>query len=153
MREREKLDELPLKAWRTFITAHANVLAHIEHELEEAERIPLSSYDVLFTLWEAEGYRLRMHELARQVVLSRSGLSRLVDRLEKEGLLGRERTSTDRRGAYAVLTEKGVEAMRRAWPVYASGINQHFAAHLSEEEMTTLVIALERIDQAARHKS
>ena len=148
MTKQEKLDELGLKAWRSLITAHANVIGQIELALEQAEHIPLSSYDVLLALWEAPEHRLRMHELAERVILSRSGLSRLVDRLEKEDLLGRERTGSDRRGAYAVLTEKGEAAMRRAWPVYAAGINQHFASRLTESEMLVLTQALGRINRA-----
>jgi DNA-binding MarR family transcriptional regulator len=96
--------------------------------------VPLSWYDVLFALYEAPDRRLRMSGLASAIVLSRSGLTRLVDRLEAEGLLARERLASDRRGAFAVLTEKGVEAMRRAWPVYARGIQEHFARFLNDEE-------------------
>jgi len=83
--------------------------------------------------------------LAQRVVLSRSGLTRLVDRLEAEGLLTRDRSGTDRRGAYAVITEQGIAALRRAWPVYARGISQYFAQWLTTEEAQVLGSALERI--------
>ena len=116
------------------MTAHAALINQIERELLEAGVVSLSWYDVLFALYDAPGQRLRMNELASAIVLSRSGLTRLVDRLEAEGLLTRERLTSDRRGAFAVLTEKGVEAMRRAWPVYARGIEKHFASFLSDEE-------------------
>jgi DNA-binding MarR family transcriptional regulator len=86
-----------------------------------------------------------MNELASAIVLSRSGLTRLVDRLEVEGLLKRERSASDRRGAFAVLTEKGVEAMRKAWPVYAKGIDEHFARFLSEEEARILTGVFQRM--------
>src|SRR3954447_20892655 len=108
-----------LVAWRTFITAHAAVIGRIERDMVAAGVIPLTWYDVLIELYEAPERRLRLHELADAVVLSRSGLSRLVDRLESAGLLRRETAATDRRGAYAVLTEAGLEAMGIAWPVYA----------------------------------
>lgn len=114
--------------------AHAALVNQIERALLEAGVVPLSWYDVLFALYEAPERRLRMSELASAIVLSRSGLTRLVDRLEAEGLLARERLASDRRGAFAVLTEKGVEAMRRAWPVYARGIQEHFARFLNDEE-------------------
>ena len=93
-----------------------------------------------------------MHELAQRVVLSRSGLTRLVDRLEAEGFLTRDRCKTDRRGAYAVITEQGIAALRRAWPIYAKGISQYFAQWLTLEEAQVLGSALERIEQSSSKK-
>ena len=93
-----------------------------------------------------------MHEIARAVVLSRSGLTRLIDRLEAEGLLSRTRSNTDRRGAYAVLTAKGLEAVRQAWPTYAKGISQHFTSLLNDEEVHVLTKALERILASVHEK-
>lgn len=143
--EKERLSEQNLAAWRNFLKAHAVVVDRIDHDLLAAERLPLSSYDVLIELYEAPERRLRMHELAQRVVLSRSGLTRLVDRLEAEGLLRRDRSTTDRRGAYAVITGQGIEALRRAWPVYAQGIARYFAQWLSPEETQVLETAFERI--------
>ena len=114
---KEHLSEQHLAAWRTFLKAHATIINRIDHDLVAAERPPLSSYDVLIELYEVPEHRLRMHELAERVVLSRSGLTRLVDRLEAEGLLLRDRSGTDRRGAYAVITEQGIAALRQSWPV------------------------------------
>ena len=149
----EKLDEFHLAAWRAFLNSHAAVIDLIEHELAEADALPLSSYDVRIELAEAPQQRLRMHELARAVVLSRSGLTRLVDRLEREGLLARERVDTDRRGAYAVITPAGLQAMRRTWPHYAQGIMRHFTSHLSDDETRMLTQTLERILALARQES
>jgi DNA-binding MarR family transcriptional regulator len=147
----ESLDENRLAAWRAFINAHASVIDRIEQELAEEGQLPLTSYDVLVALAEAPDHRLRMNDLARKVVvLSRSGVTRLADRLEADGLLRRERTVEDRRGAYAVITDKGLEALDRARPVYARGIARHFACFLNEAEVRTLTAALERIDAAAR---
>ncbi len=148
----EHLSEQHLAAWRAFLKAHAIIIDRIDHDLVAAERLPLSSYDVLIELYEAPERRLRMHELAQRVVLSRSGLTRLVDRLEAEGLLTRDRCGTDRRGAYAVITEQGVAALRRAWPVYARGIVEYFAQWLTPEEAQVLQSALERIVQAPAKK-
>jgi DNA-binding MarR family transcriptional regulator len=142
---KQTLDRAQLKTWRTFITSHATVIDLIEHELAEAKQLPLSSYDVLLALVEAPNRRLRMHELAQAVVLSRSGLTRLVDRLEQEGLLRRDRTGSDRRATYAVLTLKGFRAFRHAWPIYAQGIFKHFIHYLTDEEMATLTRMLERV--------
>lgn len=127
----------------------SSVVDRIDHDLAAEQRLSLSSYDVLIELYEAPDRRLRMYELAQRVVLSRSGLTRLVDRLEAEGLLTRDRCGTDRRGAYAVITEQGIAALRRAWPVYARGISQYFARWVTEEEAQILAVALERLLQAA----
>lgn len=137
-------------AWRMFLSAHASAVAAIERELAAEGLIPLPWYDVLLALWEAPDHRLRLNELARAVVLSRSGLTRLVDRLEKAGFVRREPCPNDRRGAYAVLTPEGRAAQRRAWPTYARGIVVHFARHLSEEESTVMATALARVDAATR---
>jgi DNA-binding MarR family transcriptional regulator len=141
----QTLNRTQLRAWRTFITAHATVIDRIERELAEAKQLPLSSYDVLLALVEAPDRRLRMHELAQAVVLSRSGLTRLVDRLEQEGLLKRDRTGSDRRATYAVLTLKGFRAFRRSWPIYAQGIVTYFIDYLTEDDMTALTRMLERV--------
>jgi DNA-binding MarR family transcriptional regulator len=148
----EELDETRLGAWRSFITAHAVLIDIIDRELVAAGCVPLQWYDVLVELVEAPDHRLRMHQLAAQVVLSRSGLTRLVDRLEAEGLLMRERSGQDRRGAYAVLTEKGRAALRQAWPLYARGIANHFARHLGTTEARTFIEAFQRVLDAARDR-
>lgn len=148
----DSIDEFYLAAWRTFINAHASVIDRIEADLAAAERLPLTSYDVLVALAKAPEHKLRMNELARKVVvLSRSGVTRLADRLEAEGLLVRERTASDRRGAYAVITPAGLEALAQARPIYARGIMQYFAQHLTDAEIRTLTQALNRVDAAARN--
>jgi DNA-binding MarR family transcriptional regulator len=139
-----------LRVWRALITAQAAVIRRIERDLAAAGAIPLTWYDVLIELYEAPERRMRLYHLADAVVLSRSGLTRLVDRLERAGLLTRELATTDRRGAYAVLTEAGVAAMRQAWPIYARGIRDAFARHLTDAEVGTMAPALERIVTAAR---
>jgi DNA-binding MarR family transcriptional regulator len=147
----ERVDEGRLAAWRAFLTAHAVVIDAIDREMVAAGVVPLTWYDVLVELAEAPEHRLRLHELADRVVLSRSGLTRLVDRLEAAGLVRRESAADDRRGAYAVLTEEGAAAHRRAWPVYARGIAAHFARHLNEDEAATINRALERVLAAERN--
>jgi DNA-binding MarR family transcriptional regulator len=146
----ELVGEFRLAAWRAFLNAHAAVIDRIEREMDAAGVLPLGSYDVLVPLSEAPDRRLRLHELASRVVLSRSTLTRVVDRLESAGLLRRERVATDRRGAYAVLTEKGQAALRTAWPIYERGIEEHFARHLEDDEVRVLTAALGRVDTAAR---
>lgn len=146
-----ELDDLHLAAWRAFINAHASVIDRIEADLAAAGQLPLTSLDVLIALNEAPERRLRMNDLAAKVVvLSRSGVTRLADRLEADGLLRRERTAADRRGAYAVITERGLEAVERARPVYARSIVRHFSRHLDGNQARSLMEGLERIDAAAR---
>jgi DNA-binding MarR family transcriptional regulator len=134
----EKLGEAYLKAWRLFITSHAKLIQQIDADLQAAGQISLSWYDVLIELYEAPEKRLRMTELAERVVLSRSGLTRLVDRLEERDFLRRETDPQDRRGFYVLITEAGISAMRMAWPVYAKGIQGYFADALSAEEAAVL---------------
>lgn len=142
---KKKVSGTPLNAWRQFITAHARIIEQIEKDLLEAQCVPLNWYDVLVELAEAPERRLRMSDLAERVILSRSGLSRLVDRLEAGGLLRRVLTPTDGRGAYAVLTEDGMEALRKAWPVYAAAIQQHFASLMNDEEANLMADAFTRM--------
>ncbi|TMV43977.1 winged helix-turn-helix transcriptional regulator [Paenibacillus mesophilus] len=127
----DKVTEQELSAWRFFIKAHAMIIERIEQDLAEQKRVPLTAYDVLIALFEAPGRKLRFGDLNKKLVLSKSGLTRLVDRMEREGLIRRERSEEDRRGAYAALTELGETELRKAWPVYAKGIKQYFAAPLS----------------------
>ena len=137
------------EAWRALITAYSAAVERIERGLVEAGLPPLGWYDVLLELSAAPGCRLRMHELAGAVVLSRSGLTRLVDRLEKAGLLRREPDPEDGRGSFAVLTDEGAGMRQKMWPVYAKGIEEHFGTHLSDEEAEVLTRALGRVRAAA----
>ncbi len=144
------VDETALAAWRAFITAHASLIERIDRDLAAAECVPLSWYDILIELVEAPEKRLRMSELASRVVLSRSTLTHLVERLEAHGLVKRERSDSDRRGAYAVLTDQGYAALRKAWPIYAHGISTYFASQLHAGDIQTLTSALTRILAALR---
>ena len=141
----KRVEQPYLDAWKGLLRAHAIAVSRIEARLTEAGSVPLTSYDVLLELSHAPERKLRMAELAERVVLSRSGLTRLVDRLEKEGYLRRESIEGDRRGTAAALTDEGLKALREAWPVYAEGIKQDFAAFLRQEEAEILAKALERV--------
>ena len=143
-------DEARLAAWRALLNAHAAAVGAIERDLAAAGRVPLTWYDVLVALSEAPGERLRLHELADRVVLSRSGLTRLVDRLEAAGLLRREACPTDRRGAFAVLTPEGAATLLQTWPTYARGIVEHFSRFLERDEVEAVATALEKVRAAGR---
>jgi DNA-binding MarR family transcriptional regulator len=139
-----------LAAWRALLETHAAVTELLARELVAERGLPLSRYDVLLNLAEAPGGRLRMQELSESVLLSKSGLSRLVDRMEEAGLVRRERCEDDRRGWFTVLTEQGRSALRRAAPIHLRGIQEHFARHLDDEEARVLATALARVSAAAR---
>jgi DNA-binding MarR family transcriptional regulator len=127
-----------LAAWRALLTAHAELTERIDAALRAAGVIPLRWYDALLGLYEAPGRRLRLAELAEAALLSRSGLSRLVDRLEAAGLLNREPCEDDARGAFAVLTPEGLQALRRCWRVYGAEIAARVGQRLSPAEARTL---------------
>ena len=143
-------DPAQLAAWRRLLEAHATVTELLERELVAERGLPLSRYDVLLNLAEAPEGRLRMQELSASVLLSKSGLSRLVDRMVEAGLVRRERCEDDRRGWFAVLTDQGRSALRRAAPVHLRGIQEHFVRHLEPEEVQVLATALARVVAAAR---
>jgi DNA-binding MarR family transcriptional regulator len=127
-----------LQAWRTFLRAHATVVRALEADLQAEHDLPLASYDVLVQLSEAPDRRLRMTELADRVLLSRSGLTRLADRLEREGLLSREPCPEDARGTLAVLTDVGLERLRAAWPTHLRGVQEHVVSRLTAQEVEQL---------------
>jgi len=146
----EGLEQRRNVLWRNFLTAHAAAIDRIEDDLGGAEVLPLSWYDVLLALYEAPEHRLRMHELASAILVTRGSLTRLVARIEQAGLLRREPDPEDGRGLYAALTERGMEALRTTWPIYARGIAEHFGRHLADEEVEVLDRAFSRILSAAR---
>lgn len=149
MSTEEPTTTVRLDAWRLFITLQAKIIERIDADLQAAGGLPLQQYDLLIELFEAEEQRLRMYELAQQVVLSRSSITRLVDQLAGQGLLARETDPADRRGSYAVLTGAGEAALRQSWPLYREAILRHFGQFMSEAEATTLVEVLERLHTAA----
>jgi DNA-binding MarR family transcriptional regulator len=138
------MDEDDLATWRAFLNAHAVLIQRIERDLKAHGLPPLSWYDVLWPLYRAEDRRLRMNELAQQVVLSRTGLVRLVDRIEAAGLLRREPVPEDGRGSYAAITEQGASTLRTMWPVYRRHIQHDFLDPLGPD-LPVLRTALERI--------
>ncbi|HXD59264.1 MAG TPA: MarR family transcriptional regulator [Thermoleophilaceae bacterium] len=139
-----RIPQRDLAAWRAFLSAHARAVGEIENALRDEGLPPLTWYDVLWPLYQAPDHRLRMKELGDEVVLSRTGLVRLVDRIERAGLLRREPVPGDGRGAYAVITEEGMAMLRRMWPVYARGIRTEFLDAIGDDR-DSLRQALERV--------
>lgn len=142
---RTEPDAARMKAWRSFLEAHARVTDILEEELEAEKDLPLTWYDVLVQLEEAQGHRLRMTDLAGAVLLSKSGLTRLIDRMCTAGLVGREPDPLDRRGTYVLLTPDGWQRLQDAAPVHMRGIEEHFARYLSDDEAEAIYNAFTRV--------
>jgi DNA-binding MarR family transcriptional regulator len=137
-------------AWAVLLTAHATLVEKIEAALAKTGLPPLAWYDVLWELEKAEDGKLRMHELARRVVLSRSNLTRLADRLEHAKLVAREDTPHDRRGYHCVITAAGLAMRKKMWPVYKGEIERLFSRHISVEEARVIGDALGRAVKDSR---
>lgn len=136
--------------WRDFLRAHAAVTRALEDELADEKVFPLTWYDVLVQLVEAPGRRLRMTELADRVLLSRSGLTRLVDRLVKAGLVERQPCPDDARGTYTVLTAAGFARLRDAAPIHLRGVREHMTSLIRPDELAVVGAVLRRIANAHR---
>jgi DNA-binding MarR family transcriptional regulator len=143
--ESDSLSEAELRAWRGLLRAHASLAKRLESRLEREHGLQLSSYEVLQYLIDAPGGRMRMCDLAEQAQLSRSGLTRLVDRLERDELLGRCSCEHDARGAYACLTDHGRERLDAARGTHRAVVREHFLSHFSEGELEALGKMWERV--------
>jgi DNA-binding MarR family transcriptional regulator len=143
--EQEALSEGELRAWRGLLRAHGCLAKRLDAELEQTHRLPLTSYEVLHHLQEASEGRMRMCDLAEQAQLSRSGLTRLVDRLERERLLERCSCEHDARGSYACLTGAGRRRLQEARVTHLAVVREHFFSHFSEAELGALADMWERI--------
>jgi DNA-binding MarR family transcriptional regulator len=144
-----ELDDDALATWRAFLTAHAHVTRRIERDLAAAGLPDLTWYDLLWALRRQPDRSLRVNELAREVVLSPTAMSRFVDRVEAAGYVRREPDPADRRALRVAITDEGVDLLRRMWPVYASGIERHFAAFLGRSGPRVRAM-LERMAESAR---
>jgi DNA-binding MarR family transcriptional regulator len=139
------LDEEELAAWRGMLRAHAALTKELDAELAREHNLPLTSYEVLLYLADAPEGRMRMAELAESVLLSRSGLTRLVDRLERDGLLKRERCESDARGLFAEITPKGRRLFDAARATHLDGVRSRFLSRFSREELRSLGALWEKL--------
>jgi DNA-binding MarR family transcriptional regulator len=137
--------DIRLAAWWKLVAAHTRLVQRVGRDLAAATALPLGAYNVLRLLHEAPGCRLRLGELARDVFLTRSGATRLAERLERAGLLRRQGHARDRRGSFAVLTDRGREEWKRAKAVFGRIVAERFGSHLSDAEAETLNAVLGRI--------
>jgi len=132
------LTDEELAAWRGMLRAHAGLVRTLDAELANEHDLPLSSYEVLLFLNDSDDGRMRMSELADTVLLSRSGLTRLVDRLERDGLLKRERCESDQRGLFAEITDEGRRVFAAARKTHLDGVRRLFLDRFSRDELRTL---------------
>lgn len=138
-----------LAAWSGFLRAHARLVRELERELQAEQHLALTDYDVLVQLASSDERRLRMSDLADRLLLSRSGATRLVDRLVAQGLVERMMCDADRRGQWASLTDAGYERLRQASPTHLRGVAEHFLDRLSADELAAMDRIFARLDDEA----
>jgi DNA-binding MarR family transcriptional regulator len=134
-----------LGAWRGLLRVHSELVKALDAELLAGHELPLTSYEVLINLQAAPGKRRRMAELAEGVLLSRSGMTRLVDRLERDGLLERDPCTSDGRGTFAVLSPKGEALLAEARRTHLDGVRERFLRHFAADELDQLAAWWERV--------
>lgn len=148
-----ELEPDALAAWRGFLRAHSSLTKQLDAELVAAHGISLSSYEVLLFLADAPGGQRRMSDLAESVLLSRSGLTRLVDRLERDGLVRREPCPSDLRGFNALITAEGRKLFAAARRTHLTGVRRRFLDHFTHDDLRTLAGFWERIEPGAADTS
>ena len=134
-----------LEVWRLFLEVHARVVGRLEMEMESEQGIPLPWFDVLIQLSFAPDGQLRMHDLLRNLMLTRSGLTRRIDRMEVAGLVERRSCSDDARGVVVALTPLGRAKLADAAPHHLARVHKHFARHLTPQELRAVRSAFKRV--------
>jgi DNA-binding MarR family transcriptional regulator len=145
-----RLEGAALEAWRSYLQSHASILRLLDTELSAQQGITTRDYEVLLYLAQAEGQRLPMSALAESTMLTRSGITRLVDGLVASGLVERVACSNDARVSYAKLTREGYAKLRDAGCTHIGSIRRLFLAHFSAEEIEQLASLLSRLPGARR---
>lgn len=139
-----------LAPWRAFLTAHALVSRRLDDDLRAEHQMTLAEYAALLQLAESPGRRLRMNQLADGIVLSRSGVTRLIDRLEADGLVARSHCASDGRGAEAVLTDQGLSRLRQASRTHLRGIEAYFLGIVQPVDLDVIERSCDAIRQRVR---
>ena len=142
---RSQLTTEELQGWYSFVQAHHQVLRQLDGELLREHRLPLASYEVLLWLAQSPGRSMKMADLARVCRLSPSGLTRLIDRLVRDGLVERRASGADARIMLAHLTDKGVDRFRKAAPTHVRAIKDHFTSKLGNSHLEQVTDALQLI--------
>jgi DNA-binding MarR family transcriptional regulator len=138
-----------IEPWRAFLQAHARVTRRLDEELRAEHDLSLAEYDALLTIADAPDRRIRMRQLADRVILSKSGVTRLIDRLVLDGLVQRDACLSDARGAEAVLTPAGLDRLRRASRTHLRGIDEHFISAVDEEDLSVIQRSMRAVAEGA----
>lgn len=138
-----------LEPWRAFLQAHARVTRRLDDELRAEHDLSLAEYDALLTIADAPDRRIRMRQLADRVILSKSGVTRLIDRLVLDGLVQRDACLSDARGAEAVLTPAGLDRLRRASRTHLRGIDEHFLSALDAADLSAIQRSMRAVAERA----
>ncbi len=139
-----------LETWRAFLRAHALLTRRLDEDLRSEQGLTLGEYSALLQVAEAPGRSLRMNQLATGIFLSRSGVTRLIDRLEADGLITRSTCTDDGRGALAVLTDAGLARLRAAARTHLNGIAQYFLDVVPDGDLEVLTATFQAIDERVR---
>jgi DNA-binding MarR family transcriptional regulator len=150
---RPSADDGSLGAWRAFIQTHARLIRQLDEELQAAHNLSLAEYDALLQLVNAPDRRLRMSVLADRVLLSRSGITRLVDRLVAEGMVERFACPTDARGSMAAITAAGVSRLRAASKTHLEGVRRYFLDVIAAEDQAVIERSLGRVSAGLLDKA
>lgn len=137
-------------AWRSLLIAQSCAVKQIEFQLRKANEVSFDVYEVLDTLESAEGGRLRMSDLADRILFSRSGLTRMIDRLEEIGLVVREPSPEDRRGWFAVISPKGIEVRHRACAIVQKTLDAVWVQAMPEKDAEALIPMMNQVAESAR---
>ncbi len=140
-----KLTQAAIESWARLIRAQQLLIERVESDLTAAELPPLAWYDVLLEINREDSGQLRQFEIGDKVLLSKYNVSRLLDRLENEGLVERQRCEQDRRGANVIITKSGKALLKKMWVVYERGLEQYFSRHLSKQEIEQLAVLTARL--------
>lgn len=138
-----------IEPWRAFLQAHARVTRRLDEELRAEHDLSLAEYDALLSIAEAPDRRIRMRQLADRVILSKSGVTRLIDRLVLDGLVQRDACLSDARGAEAVLTSAGLDRLRRASRTHLRGIDEHFLAAVEDADLSVIQRSMRSVAERA----
>jgi DNA-binding MarR family transcriptional regulator len=138
-----------LAPWRAFLLAHARVFRRLDEEMRLEHDLTVGEYDALLTIAQAPERRIRMRQLADQVILSKSGVTRLIDRLVDDGLVERSACLSDARGAEAVLTDRGLDRLRAASTTHLRGIREHFLAIVSSDDLDVIERSMSSVARRA----
>ena len=134
-----------IEPWRAFLQAHARITRRLDEELRAEHDLSLAEYDALLSIADAPDRRIRMRQLADRVILSKSGVTRLIDRLVLDGLVQRDACLSDARGAEAVLTPAGLDRLRRASRTHLRGIDEHFLAALDADDLAAIQRSMQAV--------